>query len=156
LKKHFTINIDGASRGNPGPAGIGVVIRDAKGRVVKKLSLSIGNATNNIAEYTAMIYALKEALTLGASSLDIFTDSQLVARQIEGVYKIKDKTLKPLFAQAQSLIKKHKKVTVAHVAREENKEADTLAKKAVRENPGVPGGLAPTHVVDFTQLTFEF
>ncbi len=157
MKKKLIIHVDGASSGNPGPSGIGIVIKDEKHAVVKKISLPIGNATNNIAEYTAMAYALSEAAREGASSVALRTDSELLAKQLQGLYKIKDKTLKSLHEQICALQRKIKHVDIMHVPREDNREADTLAKKAVRANNGTSSNhLSPTHIIDRTQMTFGF
>lgn len=130
--KHLDIYIDGASKGNPGPSGIGVVICRGS-EVVKNISEFIGNATNNIAEYTALIYALKEAMLLKAETLQIKTDSQLLARQINRIYKIKNERILELHKQASMIILDFKKVTIDHIPRENNKGADKLANQAVKK-----------------------
>lgn len=133
VKKHskLVLFIDGASRGNPGPASAGVVIQDAKGATVRTLAKRIGTATNNTAEYVALLFGLQEALALGASDLDVRTDSELLARQYSGQYKIKDEQLK-LFAVLIRQLKEHfKSVTVSHVPREQNKLADAEANRAL-------------------------
>lgn len=133
MKKHskLVLFIDGASRGNPGPASAGVVIQDAKGATVRTLAKRIGTATNNTAEYVALLFGLQEALALGASDLDVRTDSELLARQYSGQYKIKDEQLK-LFAVLIRQLKEHfKSVTVSHVPREQNKLADAEANRAL-------------------------
>src|SRR5665647_3966992 len=96
--------MDGGSRGNPGPAGIGAILLTASGDVVEELADSIGTATNNVAEYQALLAGLELALDRGALRLDVFLDSELVVRQVNGQYKVKDAGLKPLHAQALSLI----------------------------------------------------
>lgn len=124
--------VDGASRGNPGPAAAGVVLQTADGKkTVKTLSIPIGIATNNVAEYTALILALQEALLLGAKELQVFTDSELVARQWSGDYKIKDASLKVLFLLASHLKPGFKKLQVSHVPREQNRLADDEANRAL-------------------------
>jgi len=130
--KHLDIYIDGASKGNPGPSGIGVVICQSSA-VIKNISEFIGNATNNIAEYTALIYALKEAVLLKAEILQIKTDSQLLARQINRIYKIKNERILELHRQASAIMPAFKKVTVEHIPRENNKGADKLANQAVKK-----------------------
>ena len=122
---------DGACRGNPGPAGIGVVIFDENGQVVKNISQAIGQATNNLAEYTALIYALQGALVLKASRVRIHTDSELLYRQLKGEYKIKNEKLKTLFDQVQHLKQRFAGFEMKLIPREENQEADRLATKAV-------------------------
>ncbi len=123
---------DGACSGNPGPAGIGVVIsRD--GQVIKRISKFIGLSTNNLAEYTALIYALQEALILKASEIKVSTDSELLYHQIKGRYKIKNEKLKNLFDQIQHLSQGFKRIDFECIPREKNREADQLAVQAVRE-----------------------
>ena len=123
--------IDGASRGNPGPASIGVVFQDEAGTVVKALSTKIGLTTNNIAEYSALIFALQEALLMGVKNLNVFTDSELLAKQFNGEYKIKEESLKLLFLFAKHLKSGFKALSVAHVPREQNKLADREANRAL-------------------------
>lgn len=125
------INIDGACSGNPGPAGIGVVVRQ-NDAIVHEISQAIGLATNNVAEYTALIYALQEALIRRADEVTVITDSELVYRQMMGVYKVKNANIKPLFEQAQHLLRGFKKVHMKHVLREENKDADQLATQSIK------------------------
>lgn len=126
--------IDGASRGNPGPAAVGVVMQDAHGKILKNISLRIGPATNNVAEYYALIYALQEAILMGVAELEVFTDSELVARQFSGEYKIKEASLKMLFLLIEHLRRGFKKLSVHHVPREKNKLADAAANKALDEH----------------------
>ena len=126
----FRAWVDGASRGNPGPASAGVVIRDADGATLKTLSIALGTATNNVAEYSALLLALQEAALQGASSVHLFTDSELVARQWSGQYKIKDAQLRVFHRLASHLAGHFKEVTVSHVPREANKEADAAANQA--------------------------
>ncbi len=128
----FKIYIDGASKGNPGPSGIGVVIcRD--GSTIKNIASFIGNATNNVAEYTALIHALQEGLILKAENVEINTDSQLLYRQIKKIYKIKSVNILGLYNQALGLMSGFKQVSIKHIPREENRGADKLASKAVKE-----------------------
>lgn len=125
------IYIDGASKGNPGPAGIGVVICQ-KEQVVKNLSSYIGETTNNVAEYTALIYALEEALVLKAKSIKISTDSQLVYRQIKKEYKVKDPRMQELCARALRLMSAFRSSEIIHIPRELNSGADKLATLAIK------------------------
>lgn len=127
------INIDGASKGNPGRAGIGAVIFGPGGEEIKKLSRYIGTATNNVAEYTALIYALQEALMLGARRVAVFSDSELLVRQFSGEYKVRDEGLKRLMKQVEHLRGGFAGVSVSHVGREDNKTADMLANQAVKD-----------------------
>ncbi len=121
---------DGGCSGNPGPASIGVVIKQ-DGKLIKEIARPIGNATNNIAEYTAMIVALQEALILKADEISVKTDSELMYKQIIGEYKVKHEGIKPLFEQVMQLKSGFKKATFAHIPREQNKEADLLTRKAM-------------------------
>ncbi len=121
---------DGASSGNPGPAGIGIVIFDAQDRQVGKVSLHIGETTNNIAEYSAVIRALKIALYFQAKNVRVRTDSELVVRQLNGQYKVKNEGLIPYFEQVSELMKQIPKVKVEYIPRNQNEKADFLAKKA--------------------------
>ena len=122
--------MDGAARGNPGPASAGIVfIKD--GKTVKTLSVPIGSNTNNVAEYCALILALQEALMMGVRELDVFTDSELVTKQFNGEYKIKEPTLKALYRLADHLRGGFEKLKLAHVPREQNKLADAAANKAL-------------------------
>jgi ribonuclease HI len=120
---------DGASRGNPGASGIGVVISDAKGDIVREISEYIGRTTNNVAEYSALIRALEEASELGAKELEIHTDSELLARQVTGVYRIRAAHLMPLAEKVRALMGRFQRVSITHVMREENHLADKLARK---------------------------
>ena len=120
------ISVDGACRGNPGPAAIGIVIRDKK-EIIREIAKPIGDATNNIAEYSALVYALQYALFLKAQKVRITTDSELVFKQVSGSYKVKDETIRFLFEQVQLLASLFKKFEIKHVMREYNKEADRLA-----------------------------
>ena len=124
---HWTAHVDGAARGNPGPAGVGVVIEDAEGQVVKEIAEPLGRTTNNVAEYTAMIRALEEARALGCSRLAVFTDSELMAHQLNGKYAVKAAHLIPLYQRARLLLKQFDAATVTHVRRELNKRADALS-----------------------------
>ena len=125
--------VDGASQGNPGPASIGVVFQDKKGIVFKPLSVKIGFSTNNVAEYFALIFALQEAIIMRIEELEVFTDSELLTKQLSGEYKVKDEALKRLNLLVKHLRQGFKKVTVAHVPREENRLADREANRALDE-----------------------
>ena len=123
---------DGCAKGNPGPAGIGVVFEDDRGSVVFELSKYIGTATNNVAEYTALICALEEAQKRGARTVHCHLDSELVVRQLQGSYKVKHDVLKRLYARVRDLVNGFATCTFAHIPREENTVADRLANDAVR------------------------
>ncbi|HZO88402.1 MAG TPA: ribonuclease HI family protein [Chthonomonadaceae bacterium] len=125
--ERWTAYVDGAARGNPGPAGIGILIQDAGGNVVKEIGEPLGHTTNNVAEYTAMIRALEEARALGCDRLDVYTDSELMARQLNGRYAVKAPHLLPLYERARCLLRQFASATVTHVPRERNKRADALS-----------------------------
>ncbi len=123
----WTANVDGAARGNPGPAGIGVVIVDGDGNVVKEIGEPLGRTTNNVAEYSAMIRALEEARSLGCERIRVLTDSELMAHQINGKYAVKAPHLVPLFQRARTLLAQFDHAIVSHVRRELNRRADALS-----------------------------
>jgi len=129
--RKISIYIDGAARGNPGPAGAGVVIVDEQGEVLREIYKFLGEVTNNIAEYHALIYGLQEALMLKADEIAIYTDSQLVGRQLKGEYKVKNRDLKRLFDQALHLLSGFSEYRVHCIDRTSNKNADRLANKAI-------------------------
>lgn len=129
--KQLEIYIDGASKGNPGPAGVGVVVCDGS-RVVKNISEYIGDTTNNVAEYSALICALKQAAALKAESIIINTDSQLLYRQLKKEYRIKDERLRVLYQEAMDLIGPFKSVSLKNIPRQENQGADRLAGLAIK------------------------
>ena len=129
--KRALIYADGASRGNPGPAAIGATIKDERGRLIASISQRIGKATNNQAEYRAIIAALEEATRLGARQVDIKMDSELVVKQINGEYRVKKATLKPLYQQVKQLQGSLEDFTITHILRQQNIEADKLANKAL-------------------------
>ena len=130
--KKAIINLGGACHGKPGPAAIGVVIRDEQKKVIANISKAIGRTTNNQAEYRALIAALEKAGQLGISEVEIRSDSELLVRQIKGIYRVKNAGLIPLYQKAKLLQSKITKFTIRHVPREENSEADELADKALR------------------------
>ena len=129
--KSYIIYTDGGSRGNPGPAAIGAVVGG------KEYGESIGNATNNIAEYSAVIFALKKAKQLltkakaKETEIDLKTDSELLVKQLNGEYKIKSKDLQPLFIEVWNLKQDFKSVTFTHVTRDKNKKADSMVNRAL-------------------------
>jgi ribonuclease HI len=135
LSKALKIFVDGACHGNPGPAGIGVAIFENE-KLIKEISKPIGDATNNIAEYSALIFGLLEAQSLKAEKLTILSDSQLVCRQVEGTYKIKNIHLKFLHEQILFLLKMFKAVEIRHIPREENELADKLAAGSLKIRKG--------------------
>ncbi len=123
--------IDGGSRGNPGPAGFGVVIQDARGRTVDTLSESIGAATNNVAEYRALLAALDYAVAKRAGRVKIFCDSELIVRQMQGRYRVQSPDLKPLHERARQLLRGVEHFAIEHVPRARNELADQLANEAM-------------------------
>ena len=125
------IYTDGAARGNPGPAGAGAILRDSDGTVLAEIAEPLGHATNNVAEWTAVLLALEEARRLGATHVDLRMDSQLVARQISGMYRVKHPDLKPIHAAVMALLRALDGYTVGHVPRELNKDADRLSNVAI-------------------------
>lgn len=130
--KILEIYIDGASKGNPGLAGIGVVICK-NGEVIGNVSKFIGETTNNVAEYKALVFALQEALIEGADKVRVFSDSQLLVNQINGEYKIKSEHLKLLYEQAAHLKKGFQFFEISHIARTQNRGADKLANLAIQD-----------------------
>ncbi len=123
----WTAHVDGAARGNPGPAGMGIVLTDAAGRVVKEVAEPLGVTTNNVAEYSALIRALEEARSLGCARIAVVTDSELMARQLNGRYAVKAEHLLPLFRRASQLLGQFEESSVTHTRRENNKHADALS-----------------------------
>jgi len=137
-KNCLTIHVDGASRGNPGPAGIGVVIEDEQGTTRAKISGYIGETTNNQAEYRALIMGLREAAKLKAEHVDIRTDSKLLAEQVQGNYKVRNASLRLLFQQVKQLLADFESFTITFIPRYQNATADALANKALdRHSKGV-------------------
>jgi len=124
------IHADGASRGNPGQSAIGATVKDTEGRLLAAVSQRIGRATNNQAEYRAVIAALEQALKLGAASAEVYLDSELVVKQLKGSYRVKNAALKPLYDRAVGLAGALQEFRVSHLPRCRNAEADALANKA--------------------------
>ena len=137
-------NIDGGSRGNPGPAAYGVVIRDGRGEIVAKLKKYIGRTTNNVAEYYGLIAAMDYAQSHRIRALRIESDSELLVKQMRGQYKVKSEDLRPLFERAQKMSKALDSFRIEHVYREQNREADALANEALDETEGKVSGSATT------------
>jgi len=125
------IYTDGGARGNPGPAGLGAVLYNTNYEIVAEISEFIGVATNNQAEYRAIIAALNRARDLGASEVDCYLDSELAVKQLNREYKVKNKDLAPLFLQIHNLSLSFKKISYTHIPREKNKVADRLANEAM-------------------------
>jgi ribonuclease HI len=134
----YRANIDGGSRGNPGPASYGVVIRDGRGEIVARLKKYIGRMTNNVAEYYGLIAALDYAQSQGVRALRIESDSELLVKQMRGLYKVKSADLQPLFERAKKMSQGFESFRIDHVYREQNREADALANEALDETEGAP------------------
>ncbi len=130
--KRVIILTDGVSRGNPGPAAIGATIKDEQGKRITFISQPIGLTTNNQAEYRAIIAALEHAIRLGATQVEMQSDSELVVRQINGQYRVKNASLKPLYQQVKQLQSQLESFTITHIPREQNTEADNLANIALK------------------------
>jgi ribonuclease HI len=129
--KKVIINVDGAARGNPGPAAIGAILQDEAGNTVGRISRPIGVTTNNQAEYRAIIAALEKAINMDARQVLLKSDSELVVKQINGQYKIKNTALRPLYQKVVQLIGSLESFSIIHIPRELNTEADALANKAL-------------------------
>ncbi len=129
--KKYSVNTDGGSRGNPGPAAIGLVIRDQDGKIIEEFGKTIGNQTNNYAEYFALITALEKLKSLGATQVECILDSELVVKQLKGEYKVKELTLQQMHQQVLVLSNNFDQVVFRHVRREQNKEADKLVNRAL-------------------------
>jgi ribonuclease HI len=140
---YLTARTDGGARGNPGPAGYGVVIHDSAGNKVAALSQYLGKQTNNVAEYQALIAALEYAVEHGPKALKLISDSELMVRQIKGIYKVKEPTLRDLHARASQLIRQLDWFSIEHVLRGKNREADELANAAMDKGSGAAPFRAP-------------
>ncbi len=129
--RELILRTDGASWGNPGPAGIGAVLEDTEGREVAALSEYIGTSTNNVAEYRALLAGMEKALSLGCRKLTVYSDSQLLVRQLKGEYAVRNAGLRPLYQRALALMAEFSNVNFQHVPREQNRRADELATAAI-------------------------
>src|SRR5690348_4244498 len=129
--EHLVAHIDGGARGNPGPAGYGVVLEDQNGRRVAGLSQYLGHRTNNYAEYSGLLAAPQYALEHGPKALKVISDSELMVRQIKGVYKVRNAALLELYQKAEQMIRQLQWFEIGHVLRESNREADQLANEAM-------------------------
>lgn len=130
----FILNVDGASRGNPGPAAIGVTIKDENNRLIEAVSMRIGITTNNQAEYRALITGLKKAISLGAREVTARSDSELMVRQLQGSYRVKNADLKPLYTEVVKLACSLSGFQISSIPRGQNREADKLANLALDGN----------------------
>ena len=127
----LVLHVDGGARGNPGPAAIGVVVSEAGGESIDEIAEPIGEATNNVAEYRAVLRALERARELGADEVEIVGDSELVARQLNGVYKVKHPAMRPLYEQARAALDGFDEWSIRTVPRAENSRADALVNAAL-------------------------
>lgn len=130
--ERVTIFTDGTSLHNPGPSAIGAIIKDQTDQIIARISRGIGHATNNQAEYRAVIAALEEAIRLGARQVRLNADSELIVRQLQGKYRVKNAALKPLYQRVKQLLSRLESFTINHIPREQNKEADRLANAALK------------------------
>ena len=159
---YLIAHIDGGARGNPGPAGYGVIIEDQSGRKVAARSEYLGHQTNNFAEYQGLIAALEYAQAHGPKALKVISDSELLVRQVKGIYKVKNAVLKILHARAKELISQLDWFSIDHALREHNREADELANQAMDKGTGPSSGRAaralspPDSVMRVSQNAQEF
>ncbi len=134
MQKKLTIFSDGGARGNPGPAAIGVIIKDENDKIVARFGEYLGEQTNNYAEYMALISGLEAALDMRTQEVICYVDSKLVAEQLNQRWKVKEPTLQKLFVKAYNLMQKFKSVKIFHTYREKNKEADQLVNKVLDQH----------------------
>ena len=125
------VNVDGGARGNPGPAAIAAVVQEPDGGVLEERGERIGRATNNVAEYKALLLGIEMARALGAKELDLVGDSELIVKQVKGEYKVKDATMRELHAEAKKALRGFDSWSIRHVRREHNSEADRLVNEAL-------------------------
>lgn len=143
---NYALFTDGGSRGNPGPAAIGAVLRDTHGRLVDEISAPIGTTTNNQAEYRALLAGLELALQRRVAHLNCYMDSELVVRQLNGEYRVKDRDLKPLYDRVTALRVQFERISFVHIPRHKNVDADALVNKALDDASGsdaVPANRTP-------------
>jgi ribonuclease HI len=127
----LTVHVDGGARGNPGPAAIAAVVSDEGGMVIHEAAEMIGRATNNVAEYRALLLGIEKAKELGATELELVGDSELIVKQVRGEYRVKDAGLRPLHSAAQKALSDFSEWQIRHVKREQNAEADALVNQAL-------------------------
>ena len=125
------VNVDGGARGNPGPAAIAAVVQGPGGEVLEERGERIGRATNNVAEYRALLLGIERAAALGASELELVGDSELIVRQVRGEYKVKDAAMRELHAEVRRALGEFDRWSIRHVRREQNAEADRLVNEAL-------------------------
>lgn len=141
----YTAHVDGGARGNPGPAGFGVVIHDSHGKKVAELSQYLGHRTNNYAEYSGLLAALRFAIAHHIQALKIVSDSELMVRQMKGIYKVRHPELRKLYDEAQRLTSQIEYVDIRHALREHNQTADRLANQAMDRGKNSPRGETQPH-----------
>jgi ribonuclease HI len=127
----LVVNVDGGARGNPGPAAVGVVVQSPGGEVLEERGERIGRATNNVAEYKALLLGIERAAALGASELELVGDSELIVKQVKGEYKVKDATMRALHTEVKRALRPFERWSIRHVRREQNAEADRLVNAAL-------------------------
>ena len=129
------VHVDGGARGNPGPAAAAAVVSDENGEILEEASELLGDATNNVAEYRGLLLGLHRARALGATEVEVVNDSELIARQVEGAYKVKHAGLKPLHAEAVAALRPFERWSIRSVPREQNAHADALVNQALDGRP---------------------
>jgi ribonuclease HI len=127
----LTVNVDGGARGNPGPAAIGAVVRNGDGKILEERGERIGRATNNVAEYRALLLGIERAAELGANEVELVGDSELIVRQVKGEYKVKDAALRELHGQVKEALEAFERWSIRHVRRADNAEADRLVNQVL-------------------------
>lgn len=151
-EKCLVVNIDGGARGNPGPAGYGVVVEDESGKRIDSLSEYLGAQTNNFAEYSGLIAALEYGLKHGYAAIKVRSDSELLVKQIKGEYKVRSEALLGIYREAKELIRKYKSFQIRHVYREQNREADHLANMAMDKGMGRPTTPSPGTIAEAKEI----
>ncbi len=131
LPEKLVVNVDGGARGNPGPAAIAAVVQGPEGAVLEECAEQIGRATNNVAEYKALLLGIERARALGARELELVGDSELIVRQVKGEYKVKDANMRELHTRAKAALRDFDRWSIRHVRREHNAEADRLVNRAL-------------------------
>ncbi len=131
MGSRLVVNVDGGARGNPGPAAVAAVVRDGEGKLLERRGELIGEATNNVAEYRAMLLGISRAAELGASEVELIGDSELVVRQLKGEYKVKHGPLRELHAQVRDALREFDGWSIRHVKREQNEDADLLVNETL-------------------------
>jgi ribonuclease HI len=135
LSKRLVVHVDGGARGNPGPAAVAAVVATADGEILEENSETIGRATNNVAEYRALLLGIERARALGAGEIELVGDSELIVRQVRGEYRVKDAGLRELHARVREALDAFGRWSIRHVPREENERADRLVNEALDARP---------------------